>query len=491
MEFMDRRNRSLLVQFWLTVESFKNPLESVESDSEADNEDILQETSVSTTVNDDVAMIYELYFSGIAIHPLLASIPQKYVDSIRDYARNKIPITSGAQRKVRRSVMLAQRQVEKNMEQDFEEFERSDLWFKAVNDADFSEHRALSETPSHADVISLASTTTTPLQSPLSPRFPINPPTLPHTESAPTLASKRLSTTSRGSSNKIPATNRHQSNIDVLMGAADDSSDLQRTPLFDDPDDAIQRAEESRMRAIQAALTDIIALEDGNPTSIDGRHSRKKSTNVTKRRKGVFDDDDLEDDLEDSLDAAEHVNESHTPFKLAEPGDLQLSYEIARLAEKLANLQTQDTMLQGLIKKAELTGDMKELRLLTKSRSSLNREIREVKFQKLQYEQQDSANRLVPDRTKVAIVNSTVTEEEGRSVVRYLIEVQQLGPDGTFASGWVVARRYNEFLSMHNKLREKYGPVRNLEFPGKRLVTALSGNLVDSRKVALEKYLQV
>jgi sorting nexin-25 len=120
----------------------------------------------------------------------------------------------------------------------------------------------------------------------------------------------------------------------------------------------------------------------------------------------------------------------------------------------------------------------------------MSREIRELKFQKLQYEQQESANRLFSDRTKVAIVSSTVADEEGKSVVRYLIEVQQLAPDGSFASGWVVARRYNEFLNMHNKLREKFAGVRNLEFPGKRLVTALSGNLVDTRKIALEKYLQ-
>ena len=44
---------------------------------------------------------------------------------------------------------------------------------------------------------------------------------------------------------------------------------------------------------------------------------------------------------------------------------------------------------------------------------------------------------------------------------------------------------------MHNKLRERYGLVKNLDFPGKRLVTALSSNFVDTRKVALEKYMQV
>ncbi|KAJ7654812.1 sorting nexin C terminal-domain-containing protein, partial [Mycena rosella] len=163
---------------------------------------------------------------------------------------------------------------------------------------------------------------------------------------------------------------------------------------------------------------------------------------------------------------------------------------IARLGDNIANLQSQEGILVTLIRKAELTGDTQELKLLNKSKSAMNRELRELQFQKLQYEQQESANRLFSDRTKVAIVSSTVGDEDGKSVVRYLVEIQQLAPDGSFASGWVVARRYNEFLTMHTKLRDRYVLVRNLDFPGKRLVTALSGSFVDTRKVALEKYLQ-
>jgi sorting nexin-25 len=121
----------------------------------------------------------------------------------------------------------------------------------------------------------------------------------------------------------------------------------------------------------------------------------------------------------------------------------------------------------------------------------MTRELRELRFQKTQYEQQESANRLISHRTKVSIVSSTVGEEEGKSVVRYLVEVQQLAPDGTFASGWVVARRYNEFLRMHSKLRDRYTLVKGLDFPGKRLVPSLSGSFVDTRRHALEKYLQV
>ena len=55
--------------------------------------------------------------------------------------------------------------------------------------------------------------------------------------------------------------------------------------------------------------------------------------------------------------------------------------------------------------------------------------------------------------------------------------------------GWVTSN--NEFFNMHNKLREKYAAVRALDFPGKRLVTSLSNSFVDSRRIALEKYMQV
>jgi len=250
------------------------------------------------------------------------------------------------------------------------------------------------------------------------------------------------------------------------------------------------------MEAIQAALTDIIATEQHPnsllPRSQDRRGNLHLSTASLEHKKGMFGDE--EDDIidEDDEDRAEgSVGTEQGSFQLAGPGDLQLSYEITRLGDKIIKLEAHDAMLDTLIKKAELTGDTQELRLLQKAKSSMTRELRELRFQKTQYEQQESANRLISHRTKVSIVNSTVGEEEGKSVVRYLVEVQQLASDGTFASGWVVARRYNEFLRMHNKLRDRYALVKSLDFPGKRLVTSLSGSFVDTRRQALEKYMQV
>ncbi|KAF8346965.1 PhoX domain-containing protein [Amanita rubescens] len=462
MEFMDRRHRSLLVQFWLTVESFKNPLESVDSDSSENENEPIQAASITSAVKEDISMIYELYFS--TSNPALSFIPNKYADVIRDFAQNETNPSEASQRRVRRCVLLAQRQVERAMEQDFESFERSELWFRALGDAGFTD--------------------TVPVNEPQSPPVTVRGKRSMSSVLLPSNAPTPRGNSSLGSASVDSFPRSTPSNIEVLMSPVSDSAfETGRAPLFNDPEDEEQRAEEKRMEAIHAALTDIVALEESRPS--DG-----SSLSLDQRkRKPVF-DDEPEHDHGENFGEEDDKELAQEAFQLAGPGDLQLSHDIARLGEKILKLQRQDDMLAGLVKKAELTGDTQELRLLKKSKAAIQREMKQLQFQKTQYEQQETANRLISDRTRVSIVSSTTADEAGKSVVRYLIEVQQLAQDGSFSSGWVVARRYNEFLNMHTKLRERFALVRNLDFPGKRLVTSLSGSFLDNRKVALEKYLQ-
>ncbi|KAH8835579.1 PhoX domain-containing protein [Flagelloscypha sp. PMI_526] len=543
MEFMDRRQRSLLVQFWLTVESFKNPLEPVDVDSDSDSEST-SNTSLQKdpggTIREDILMIHELYFSGPTIHPLLSKIPKKYAESIQGFAlaanagEDINPVTM---RKVRKHVLLAQRQLERDMEHDFEDFERSELWHRVVEDSDVSGPSGKKASPVQLHPPPLPSPPPAqrtfpgrPLLSSImsagtksTPNVPQHG-VLPRAESSATLPTgisrPETPAASITSPKVIQRTDSHDSTtsqrskkapgLDLLMTSPSASTfESSRAPLFDDPDDHAQRKEEQQMEAIQAALSDIMALDgvpDDDPE--DGlfgtSNSKRRPVDTRNRIRGraMFDDDD-EDEGESSEetqangtqpagDGGVEAEEQHSSFRMPAPGDLHLSYEIGRLGEKIERLRTQDTMIDTFIKKAELTGDTRELRLLNKSKQSLARELRELQFQKTQYEQQESANRLVSERTKVAIAGSTESDEDGsgKSVVRYLVEVQQLAPDGTFASGWVVARRYNEFLALHTKLKEKHALVRGLEFPGKRLVTQFSAGFVDTRRVGLEKYMQ-
>ncbi|OBZ79273.1 Sorting nexin-12 [Grifola frondosa] len=189
------------------------------------------------------------------------------------------------------------------------------------------------------------------------------------------------------------------------------SASTSRAPLFDEPDDAdLQRiAEQSRrMEAIQAALTDIIALDRQHEEPPSGSSSDSLSIQDPSLRASR------------STDSAKR--------RLAGPGDLHLSHEIERLANKIGTIMTQDAMLDTLIKKAELTGTRRTCGC--SAGPTGEREPAAVRPYEGRDRQLDGG------------------EEDGRSVVRYLIEVQQLAQDGSFTSGWVVARRYNEFFNM-------------------------------------------
>lgn len=529
MEFMDRRGRSLLVQFWLTVESFKNPLESVDSDSSGEDNEPLTSSDNTATMREDLNMINDLYFANPVTPTALSPISQKYIDVIRSCAAQE-SVSAAQERKARRSVMLAQRQVEQDMDHDFEEFKRSDLWFRAVGDLgpknQSSEHLVPPAPP-----VQERNTSSSGLLASLvhgfksdSSRSQINPKPMflhrsdssPPSTSAPAISRPHFSMES-GRSSTIPSplasrsasAQAPSSNLEILMSSSTDvdaeGGGSARAPLFDEAEDgrllSADAEEAQRMEAIQAAVTDIIASENRlntkpltrNLPSDDSLHRvvvDLDTRSVSSKRGAIFNDvyESVEDIAEQGVEEDEPKQGS---VELAAPGDLQLSNEISRLGDKVAHLQSQDVILDTLIRKAELTGDAQELRLLRKSKSALERELRQLTFQKTQYEQQDSASKLIPGRTKASIVNSTVGEEDGKQVVRYLIEVQQLGPNKTFASGWVVARRYSEFLFVHQRLKERFLTVKNLEFPGKHLVTALSTHLLDNRRVALEKYLQV
>lgn len=309
MEFMDRRNRSLLVQFWLTVETFKNPLESVESGSDDDEDETIQDASTSITVKEDISMINDLYFSGSAPHPVLSSIPKKYVDSIREFARSELTSSPAAQRRVRRSVLLAQRQVERDMEQDFEDFGSSGLWFRVINDAEFMGRKV----PEIKDrrFSAVQSSSSFPSAKRTAP--------FPRSESTPKLSMKRTSSSGSERSvkstppNPIHTSRAPPSNIEVLMSpVTDSSSNSTRAPLFDDPDDKAQRIEEQRMEEIHAALTDIVALEHPphNQSSVNQGIGERVSMFLSPRRRSTSGDTDeaettLQEDLHDEEESEE------------------------------------------------------------------------------------------------------------------------------------------------------------------------------------------
>lgn len=239
------------------------------------------------------------------------------------------------------------------------------------------------------------------------------------------------------------------------------------------------------------------SLSRGHPTSpvqSERQNSLSNSKSLLEERrrsKGVFGDEEAmfdedfepEEEVEPGFDA--------TTIRLAAPGDLQLPVEIARIEGTIEKLRNQEAVVGALIRKAELTGNASELKILVKSRDSLRREARSLSFQKNQYELQSESNKLVPGRTSVTISGTTVGQTNGQSFQLYLVELHQLSADGSYTSGWIVTRRYSEFATLHANLKEKYAAARQLDLPSKRLVTPYGDSFIEQRRSRLEKYLQV
>lgn len=598
MEFADRRGASRLVQFWMTVEAFKNPLESEEDTSDDSDGDTLSpdlswdETRLSV-LDEDLKMLWQTF-----LDPKLGSnavdVNPKFSQSIEEaISHSNLPRVERKKQLLtaRRHAFQAQNEVYYRMMDDlFEDFEETELFQKALADVEGMSTRIVNPTyklspPVPAPPRSKAgfpfsmtplshnrsmssifqrqprwmsfSGSTTVDQTPGIGSEPAIPPdqtekmshlALKQSSSAPGLYQTRSwSTTNSSYSLESPLAPKGNKALDTLIG---DSASGHRRALFgveeDSPLDPSPSQETQRIEAIQAALTTIMARDDDSrslPTSVElhpssqspGRRnhperddplgasassirslsngvgkpfrrrpkeqvptSRKASDDHSTISRRVFEEDeDYQDDQEAMQDDADAGSDHSDTFEVPlAPGDLDLTVEIARLQDKIAKLEDQDSILEKMIHMADLSGKTNEVQLLLRSQRDLRRELRAHKFRKLQHEQRDFDNRIVPGRTRVSIPNATiVVEEGGKQVVRYVIEIQQTSGDDRVDESWVVARRFQEFYDMHQNLKaddaiHKILKSKDIEPPSKRLVPVLTDVFVETRRSSLEVYLK-
>jgi sorting nexin-25 len=463
MEFMDQAELMRLVQFWIVVDGIRNPLEV---DTDEPPEHVSSFSAWTESDRTDLAQIHEAYLSK----PELKILPEarKAVSEFLKAGRSATPLQyHNARRRLLEAQTAAYDQLQ---EPYFRRFKKSNLYYKwlAMDEAANSGNSGIKTTTVARTLDNPANVAPAMSRTQSGHKLTVQPASGDLRRAVASSSDLKSQGVTR--SMDPPPRRSLDSGTPTIPRAALFDDDYDTDPLAqstasldsDHGQDHTNGDDSHVVDAMQAALTDIMGDEpegsiffEGHGSGLLGTDSQRGSVDLPRalspsplfqqralspnphaqqgkdrpsiaslglvgepKTRGVFNDDlfgdeekFLEDEIEDPLPKNKTEDDE---IHEAAPGDLGLAEAIDALTADIERLVTQESIVDSLTTKAELTNNAAELRILRKSKASLQREIQRKELQRQQYIVQESDNSLY-GRATVFIQSIMVgTEEDGR-----------------------------------------------------------------------------
>ena len=447
MEFMDRQGLTALIQFWLAVDGLPNPLEH---DLTEDDKSRPAVGGWAESDRNDLIHIRDAYLSKPEL---------KVAQGVREAVNLFLQLGAGATatqfHRARQAILKAQSRVLQEMrDSQFPAFKKSDLFFRYLTSDVILDSKDSADASPTRQARERSPSVLSPTLSQGNLRGnPFRRAATSHIDTRSSETDIADTTSLRRPLDDRVQTPLYEEGVDadpLSLSVQSIDSDIDSNVGLDGPDREI-------VQAMEEALNDIIEnapeTDDAKDGDIDPpdpgvdfltENSRARSSMDLPRRNinayrnnekpsiaslglvhpssriGVFSDDDLfpeeeifpedeHDDPEEPLD--EKVAED--AIQEAAPGDLVLTEAVSVLSAEIEKLVAQNAIVKSLTLKAELTNNNAELRILRKSKASLEREIQRKELQRQQYMLQESDNNLY-GRAMVKIKSIMVgTEEDG------------------------------------------------------------------------------
>jgi sorting nexin-25 len=420
---MDRQRRLPLVQFWLVVSGLRNPLE--DDIPSSDEEDSISATAAnfspwSASDRNDIAQIHDAYLSKSGIP--ISDKPRRY---IKEFLKHGDRATQKQYIKARFAILRAQTAVYNDMlKKDFPGFRASDLWYKYLASGDRDtpmipspDNNTIHEEAASPPIITGRHSFDAPTRE-LRDDWETDPMSSSlHDIRGDEWSAQNSNLLQPGQNAGVPGTQIPESNIveameaalsDIIenrpnaLGSGRDSPLTGSKSLFGlvetSPRSSLDSVQEQLANAGVPGKAAVRAESRTKPPSLSslGLVSGKLSGEVFKEDLFPEEAPEVSETLDDDYTEVNKSTqeESDDEIHQAAPGDLGLAEAIVVLSYDIEKLCTQEAVIDSLYRKAELTNNVVEMRILKKSKASLQREIRRKELQRQQYIVQESDNSL-------------------------------------------------------------------------------------------------